>query len=143
MNIGFNDLDRSSIGVLKGLVSGGSTSEGIAGGFITGDLDSFDGPYRNFNNAWKRLDIIQRLAVLDFRNACGIDHHFEYSSDSVLMETEGFVEEFIKWKKKKILNIKEMQWRDENWDYEDDYLPSDIEIKLNLEVEDALREYCS
>lgn len=107
MNI--NMLPFATLGVIKGSVlGGGSTSETLAYGFVSGDLKAFDGSYQKFTDAWDRLDSGQRDAVIELRELvwCGLSWiQEEWTQDN-------FVNGFIKWKRRKLVLDREQKFWD-------------------------------
>lgn len=92
------DLSFATQGVLKGsILGGGSTSETLAYGFVTGDLKAFQGSYTKFSDAWDRLDSGQKDAVIQIRSLIwnGLDWIQEDWNQ------QNFVSGFIRWKHKK------------------------------------------
>lgn len=104
-----SNLSHAERGVIKGsILGGGSTSETLAGGFVSGDLTMFSGQYERFEDAWARLDEGQRDAVINLRSMIwlGLDWIQEEWTH------ENFVAGFIRWKYKKLLDEREQVFWD-------------------------------
>ncbi|WP_238787987.1 hypothetical protein [Vibrio navarrensis] len=137
-------LTHAEWSVIKGLVhGGGSTSEGLTQGFVTGNLKQFSGDYHyvRFDDAWKRLDSGQRQAVIAIRQMCW------YGDEVNDVTEENFVSKFITWKRRKLFFEKEQAF----WDrlskrpsterYEDDELPPKERQKIEASIKKALSKH--
>jgi len=123
----FKDLDKAERGILRGLITGeGSTSEGLATGFISGDLSFFTGHHKKFSYAWDRLDGGQKAAVIELRELCHVDKFSESPST-----IQSFVSDYIEWQKKKFVLEAEIKYLDSlKGDF--DYEKAELHFKENL-----------
>ncbi len=139
-------LTHAEWSVIKGLVhGGGSTSEGLTQGFVTGNLKQFSGDYHyvRFDDAWKRLDSGQRQAVIAIRQMCW------YGDEVNDVTEENFVSKFITWKRRKLFFEKEQAF----WDrlrgkrpnhieyYENDELPPKERQKIEASIKKSLSKH--
>lgn len=138
------DLTHAEWSVIKGLVhGGGSTSEGLTQGFVTGNLKQFSGHYVRFDDAWQRLDADQRQAVIAIRQEC------QYGDEVNDVTEENFVSKFITWKRRKLFFEKEQAFWDrlsrrpstERRRYEDDELPPKERQKIEASIKRALSKH--
>ncbi|EGR4069181.1 hypothetical protein FXE32_17725 [Vibrio cholerae] len=130
--------------VLNGLVHrGGSTSESLTCGFVTGDLSHFSHHFVRFSDAWERLDSGQRQAVIDVRLRCNLDLEGEK------ITPDNFVSVFIDWKKRQLFTEKEEafwnQWgRNPQYEqhyYDDGELPPEEQKKIEASVKRILSKH--
>ncbi|WP_413113398.1 hypothetical protein [Thaumasiovibrio sp. DFM-14] len=120
----------------------GSTSEGLAYGFITGDLSAFTGRYTDLDEAWCRLDGGQKQAVIDTRNIASMTQTGENDPEPVTVDN--FVSHFVKW-----LSLRELRRLDDEWCEanpelcnEDGYAPEEVWLELKEKARaDTLKGY--
>ncbi|HDY7619967.1 TPA: hypothetical protein RQJ82_002188 [Vibrio vulnificus] len=137
------NLTHAEWGVIKGLVhGGGSTSEGLTQGFVTGNLKQFSGHYVRFVDAWERLDSCQKQAVITIRQEC------QYGDEVNDVNELNFVSKFIAWERRKLFAQKEQAFWD-RWHkhpnfieyYENGELPPREHKKIEASVKRTLSKH--
>lgn len=138
----FKNLEQAEKGILKGLVTGAvSTSEGIATGFVSGDLSCFTGHFKKINDAWDRLDGSQKSAVIELREFVGVDR---YAKE--IATVNNFVSLFVEWQIRKFIDKANRAYFDSlrgDFDEEEEqrHFNKNLAPKYRVRAEADLSEY--
>jgi len=104
----FKNLQETEKKILQSIITGvGSTSENIAGAFVTGNLAFFEYPYAKFDRAWNRLDDSQKSAVIELREIIDIK-----KDEKRALSVDSFVGDYIEWLKIQFVLKMEIKYLD-------------------------------
>lgn len=142
--MGLNNVSFEEKSVLNGVVrGGGSTSETLSAGFVTGQLSLFDQEgYRNLHQAWSRLNAEQQQAVIDLRKICRMGRHDPEIGGVVVPNIKTFVDEFILWKNQCFIDKRVQRYCELNEDSEDfEGVPDAVMKVFQSEFNVMIQEY--